>query len=298
MRLPRLDFAGARHHVMNRGARRQDVFEDDDARRLFLAVLAELPERFGVRIHGYALMPNHYHLLLESVTGDLPRAMRHLGGEFSRRLNLLHHWDGPLFRGRYHNRLVGTEAYWQHLLVYVHLNPQRAGLTETDPAAWTSHFAYLGDTQRPAWLTTEELQGQFGSRAAYLERFRAAAGGVLPDPSEFDPQRLWAPLSTGTVAIPDAREPLWAVADALEAFCAATGKTLDEVRTAPQGRRGNPANWLAAWWMSRRCGLNHGQIGTALGASHATISQRISKVEDRLETDPQIRSWVAALAKV
>ena len=84
---------------MNRGARSEPVFLDDGARALFIQVLSELPARFGVAIHGYALMPNHYHLMLESVRGDLPRAMRHLGGEFTRCLNRRHRWDGPLFRG-------------------------------------------------------------------------------------------------------------------------------------------------------------------------------------------------------
>ena len=59
MRFPRLDFASARHHVMNRGARRKPIFFDDESRALFLGVLSEFPARFVVRMHGFALMPNH-----------------------------------------------------------------------------------------------------------------------------------------------------------------------------------------------------------------------------------------------
>ena len=111
MRMPRLDFPGARHHVMNRGARREPIFLDDDDRRAMLDLLADLPERFGVRVHGYALMPNHYHRMLESVWGELSRAMRHVGGEFAQRLNRRYRWDGPVYKGRYRNRMVGTDAY-------------------------------------------------------------------------------------------------------------------------------------------------------------------------------------------
>jgi REP element-mobilizing transposase RayT len=76
----RIDFVGARDHVMNRGARRAPVFSNDEARGLFVEVLAELPEQFGVRIHGYAVMPNHFHLLLETPRANLSESMRRLFG--------------------------------------------------------------------------------------------------------------------------------------------------------------------------------------------------------------------------
>lgn len=282
---------------MNRGARRSEVFLDDEVRHLFLAVLSELPDRFGVRVHGYALMPNHYHLLLESVTAELPRAMRHLGGEFTRRLNLIHAWDGPVFRGRYRNRLVATDAYWRQLLLYVHLNPVRSNLTPTDAAAWTSHPAYLGVSSRPSWLTTDDLQALFGSMGAYLDDYTAQLHGeALPD-AEFDPSRLWVPHSTGSVAVPDLHAPLWQLGDALAAVSRVTGQPLERLIHSPVGREGNPANWLAAWWMSRHCGISHGNIGKALGATHTTVSIRIRRVEDRRRVDSQFQSWIEALQK-
>lgn len=280
---------------MNRGARREPIFVDDDSRALFLEVLAELPERFGVRVHGYALMPNHYHLLLESVTGGLARAMRHLGGEYTRRLNRMHAWDGPLFRGRYHNRLVGTDAYWRHLLVYVHLNPVRAGLPDGD--GWTSHAAYLGLAPRPPWLTTAELQDAFGGPGAYLDHSRRVADGRLKPPEDFDEKQLWAPHSTGSVAVPDLVDPTFDLADALAEVSAVTGLSLADVLAAPVGRHGNPANWLAAWWLSRGCGIPHGSIAAALGVSHTVVSKRIRRVEERRGTDGQLATWAAALGK-
>ena len=59
MRLPKLDFASARRRVMNRGVRREPIFFYDESRALFLSVLTEFSKRFGVRVHGFALMPNH-----------------------------------------------------------------------------------------------------------------------------------------------------------------------------------------------------------------------------------------------
>ena len=282
---------------MNRGARREDVFVDDDSRAVFLSVLQDLP-RFSVRLHGYALMPNHYHLLLESLTGELPRAMRHVGAEFTRRLNRIHRWDGPVFRGRYHNRLVDTETYWRHLLVYVHQNPLRAGVGPVEDPLWTSHAAYVGLVARPSWLETAELQGLFGSAAGYAEYYQSVCSGQAVLPPDFDPKGLWAPHSTGVVAVPNLAAPLWQIADGLKAVSAVTGQRLPDLMSAQRGPRGNPANWLAACWLSRHCGVDHGRIAAALAATHATVSQRIAKVELRRHSDRQLQAWIVALASV
>lgn len=294
MRLPRFDFPGARHHVMNRGARSEPVFLDDGARTLFIEVLSELPERFGVLVHGYALMPNHYHLMLESVRGDLPRAMRHLGGEFTRRLNQRHRWDGPLFRGRYHNRVVETDDYWRHLLVYLHLNPVRAGLGPKQ-SCWTSHRVYLGLEPRPAWLTTTELQDLFGSEALYREAYELSLRPGAPLPAGFDPERLWAPNSSGSVDMPGDAEPIFDLADAIADVVRVTGLAQADVLLSSRGRVANPAPWLCAWWLSRGCGIDHGRISKVMDTTHSGVTKRIRKFEDRRQKDPLLRDWAMKL---
>jgi hypothetical protein len=80
MRMPRLDFPGARHHVMNRGARCERIFLDDNDRRAMLDLLADLPERFGVRVHGYdvdGLVAGHTHVQL--VRRDGPHTFVNVG---------------------------------------------------------------------------------------------------------------------------------------------------------------------------------------------------------------------------
>ena len=92
--------------------------------------------------------------------------------------------------------------------------------------------------------------------------------------------------------------PLWQLADGLQAVCAVTGQRLQELISAQRGPRGNPANWLAACWLSRHCGVDHGRIAAALAATHATVSQRIAKVELRRHSDRQLQAWIVALASV
>ncbi len=79
----RIEFKGARYHVMNRGAARQVIFADDADRRSFIALLAETAGRFGAEIHVYCLMDNHYHLMLRTLEGNLVRIMHHINGLYT-----------------------------------------------------------------------------------------------------------------------------------------------------------------------------------------------------------------------
>ena len=69
----RIDVAGGRYYVTNRGNERRPIFRDDRDRWHFLELLAELPQRWGARVHGWVLMDNHYHLLLQTPEGNLSR---------------------------------------------------------------------------------------------------------------------------------------------------------------------------------------------------------------------------------
>lgn len=158
-RRKRIDFPGAHHHVMSRGARRQPVFLNEAHYALFLALLSELPERFSVAIHGFALMPNHFHLMIVSLFGFLSKAMAYLLSRYTMEVNKKHAWDGPLFRGRFHSLPVEREEHWMHLLPYLHYNPVRAGLVDKpNQWPWTSHRFYSGQLDPPPWLKIGTLE--------------------------------------------------------------------------------------------------------------------------------------------
>lgn len=295
MRVPRLDYPNARHHVMNRGGRHGQVFQDDDDCRIFMELLSEFPARHGVRVHGYALMPNHYHLMVESVTGQLSQAMQDLSKRYTLRHNARHGCDGPIFRGRFRNRVVGSDAYWRHLLAYLHLNFVRAGLGDLQQAEWTSHRYYSGEALRPAWLTTAELQQLYGAPANYLAYIHALASGASQPPADFNEKTLWQAESTGTVAVDQPDMSPLAMERALAEVCAATSLTIDEVLAAPRGRGGNPANWLAAWWLSRRHGFGYGRIGSVLNTPSSAVRSRIERVDARRGQHPQLTGWIERL---
>lgn len=290
MRQARIDYDGARHHVMNRGSRRAPIFFDCESRKHFVKLLAELPPRFGIRIHGYVLMPNHYHLMIES-NGELGRAMRHLGGCYTQQLNRRRGWDGPLFRGRYRNKVVETDDYWTHLLLYLHLNPSRAGL-HAAYERWSSHGAYLGCAPTPGWLTTAELLNRFSGPRGYARDFDATAAGELEVPESFDPDALWAPNETGAVPTRSSR-PV-DIQAAIEDVTLVTGLQPSDLLASRRGPRGNPARWLLAWWMSR-CRISHGDIRRRLGVDFNQVYRMIKRVERRRSEDPVLRRWTSGL---
>jgi len=158
----RIEYPGAFYHVMNRGCGGQEVFHTSKDYERLLNLLSETSQMWGIRIHAYSLLPNHYHILLETPQGNLSRAMRHIDGIYTQRYNRAHQTDGPLFRGRYKAILVDANNYLLQVVRYIHLNPVKAKL-EKDPALhpWTSHRYYLGRKKEIDGLITEDVFGRF-----------------------------------------------------------------------------------------------------------------------------------------
>ena len=92
----RIKFSGAWYHVMNRGLARQNIFHNNEHRKLFLQTLKEACEMFSLEIHSYCLMSNHYHLLIRTPEGNISRAMRHIGGVYTQRYNSITKSDGKV----------------------------------------------------------------------------------------------------------------------------------------------------------------------------------------------------------
>jgi REP element-mobilizing transposase RayT len=80
----RIERPGGRYHVTARGNERKAVYRDDTDRFHFLELLSEATERFGIRIHAYVLMDNHFHHLVETPEANLSRAIQWLNVSYRR----------------------------------------------------------------------------------------------------------------------------------------------------------------------------------------------------------------------
>jgi REP element-mobilizing transposase RayT len=162
-RKPRLQFAGAISHVTIRGNDRRDIFGDDLDRYGLLVLLARTVALRGWLCHGYCLMTNHAHFVIETPEPNLGDGMRDLVGGYARRHNERRDRTGHLFGERYRAVLVQRDTHLLELARYVVLNPVRAGLcTYPGEWPWSSFGATVGDVPCPSFLTVEWLLRQFG----------------------------------------------------------------------------------------------------------------------------------------
>lgn len=184
----RLEYAGALYHVTARGDRREDIYRDEVDRQAWLEGLAMACQRFNWVVHAYCQMTNHYHLLVETVEGNLSRGMRQLNGHYTQRFNRRHGLVGHLYQGRYKAILVQKEGYLLELSRYVVLNPVRAGLVRRpEDWPWSSYRALIGRASTPQWLDTHWLLGQFGrQRKKAIRAYRdfVTEGKGIPSPLE------------------------------------------------------------------------------------------------------------------
>jgi REP element-mobilizing transposase RayT len=159
---------------MNRGRQGEAVFMDNREYRAFVELLQEIRETWNLRIAAYCLMPNHYHLLVQTPDANISRCMRQIDGVYTQRYNRLHRCDGPLFRGRYKSILLDADTYLLQLVRYIHRNPLRAGLTDNlHGYAWSSHRGYLSRSKRWDWLHKEYVLSMLSkSKADRLTRYR------------------------------------------------------------------------------------------------------------------------------
>jgi REP element-mobilizing transposase RayT len=227
----RIERPGGRYHVTARGNERKAIFRDDSDRGHLLELLSEATERFGIRVHAYVLMDNHFHLLVETPEANLSRAMQWLNVSYSIWFNRRHDRVGHLLQGRFKSVVVEDDAGWQEVARYVHLNPvrvmalklgkreraaSRQGLVEAPGAKlvserlrvlreyrWSSYRAYAGYGPATAWLWRQPLRRLCGGRneserRAALRQYTEAAvrQGAVERPWD----RLVAGLVLGTEA--------------------------------------------------------------------------------------------------
>lgn len=167
----RITFPGAFYHVTSRGNERKAVFKNKRDRLKFLEYLETATERYHAVFHAFCLMDNHYHLLLETPSGNLSQIMRHINGAYTTYFNIKWARSGHLFQGRYKAILVEKDEYARELSRYIHLNPVRAKMVEMpEEYVWSSYNFYIGRKKAPEWLHREFILGYFGEKESVSQR--------------------------------------------------------------------------------------------------------------------------------
>ena len=305
----RVEYPDAVYHVTARGNQRKPIYREDHDRERFLETLAEMAHRFSVVIHAFCLMPNHYHLLLETPHANLSAAAGWLQTTYSLRFNRRHRRSGHLFQGRFKAHLVEEDAYAAELIKYVHLNPVRPkDKRKPIPAnrrgelrryRWSSHRWYAGIQGRPpAWVCLDWLT-YFGrtrrqAHAEYRRQIARMFGKVVRWP--------WADLRQGLVL--GGESLLAKVRDLM-----AEGEGRDEIRRrrrveAEEASRAisslveREADRRVAIWLRVHVG---GERMTKVAAQYgykdgSGVHQVVKRLEERAKSDRALSARLTALA--
>ena len=179
-RQSRLDAPGTLHHVMGRGIEGTRIFRGDIDREDFLFRLGELCREGALTVYAWALMENHFHLLLKTGRHPLPGNMRKLLTGYVINFNRRHRRYGHLFQNRYKSIVCEDDPYLLILTRYIHLNPMRAGVVHDmrvlSKYPWAGHSVLMGTVKRD-WQDRDTVLAYFGqnkkrSRLRYEEFVR------------------------------------------------------------------------------------------------------------------------------
>ena len=324
----RIEFPGAVYHVMARGNQGQKICADDADREMWLATLVQAWHRTGWRLHAWALMGNHYHLLLETPEPNLVSGMKWLQGTYTQRYNARHRQRGHLFQGRYRAVPVDAESglNFQAVSTYIHLNPARArqiriGEQKLWQYPWSSYPSYVRQPP-PPWLNTERVLGSLGlppqarrAYAAYMES-RVLELGIKAGRKELESgwkslRRGWyvgsegfrkALLSRIEEPPSDGRHPSAPrtgphdqsrAEEMLDSGLNLLGLQAEDLPRLPKGQK---EKMVLAWWLYGRTTVNRRWLAQRLTMGYETrISQAMHWVERSRE--PSIAKMKKKLAK-
>jgi REP element-mobilizing transposase RayT len=290
----RLEYPGAVYHVMARGHERSAVFRDDDHRERFLGLLGSVSKDEGWEIHGYCLMGNHYHLLVETPLGKLSRGVKAVNGRYAQWFNWRHGRKGHFWEARFRSVLVQRESHLLELDRYIVLNPVRARLVErAGDWRWSSYRATAGLEAAPEWLAVDWTLSQFArGRSAARRAFRrfVAQGSSSKEIEELE--------RSGLVGDREFRQRIQEMLEDREIpdeiplrYRRAMEIEMDQIRRAvakewrvPEGalakRRAGDEKKAAIYLAKKMIRLGGREVGAAFGVKAAQVSHVIRAIDD------------------
>ena len=173
------------HHVVTRGNNKRSIYERELDRWFFAVTVNRVAAKYDWRIVAWALMDNHYHLIIYVGQKGLAAGMCELNTAYAMWFNGQHGRVNHLFGKRYWNRRLRTDASLLNAVRYVVQNPRRAGGSRPlEGYVWTSYAATIGLAFARMRLERDELLAFFGNTPERaIESFRAFCAETPPSVS-------------------------------------------------------------------------------------------------------------------
>lgn len=313
----RIQYPGAYYHVTCRGNERRAIFRDDADRRKFLELLLRSMKIYCVVLYVYVLMPNHFHLVVRTLQGNLSEFMRHFNISYTMAFNWMHKRVGHLYQGRYKALLIDADSYLMEVSRYVHLNPVRGDRFKeaTVEKKWrylcgyreSSLHGYLEPAARHHGVDYRAVLGYFGGdtqrgRDAYARFVRKGLEEETGSPLEVGRGHgivggeefiAWVKEQVPPEEESRREQPAasrlgrgFAPEELIERYCAVTGESRDAVC---RRRRRTDERLMLMELLHRRCVITQREIGKLMGGiDYSTVSRARKELDSRMRKDQRI----------
>jgi len=301
----RIQYPGAFYHLTNRGNEKKPIFRDDIDRTRFLEILSQSVGIYQVVVHGFVMMSNHYHLLVETPLGNLAEFMRHFNITYTSHFNRRHNRPGHLFQGRYKSVLVEKDTYLAAVSRYIHLNPVKVRGFMSKPQAeqlaylagykWSSLPGFTSLTKRDDFVEYGLVLSAFGGdTGAGRKRYKAQIAEDLAQGLAVKKRIIGQSLLGGQEFVdwvknnfldnPKVREQpgagkvyrYMASEKIITRISAETGRSSDEILHGKGEIR-----QLAMDLLYRYGGMKNPEIGELMGVDYSTVSQGRKRLAEK-----------------
>ena len=301
---------------MAKGNRGECILAAPDDKSFFAQYLAGGVERYGIDLHAYCVMDNHYHLLLSDPGRSLTPFMHFLGSSYGTHMRRRRGMIGHIFSGRYKSICVQKEKYLVDLSRYIHLNPVRARMTELpEEYPWSSYRSYTGEGDPPPWLSQACILERFGRTAkAAVEAYRRFTSEGLEDPGAYPVEELKGQAilgdecfikealrgtgrdrDFGEVTARRIYESPMGLPELLRAVCRHCGVDADS-GVEEMGGKGTEVIEIFIWLAKEKTTALNRDIAALTGhGSPSSIPHRLRRIKMRLKEDRSLRvEWKQA----
>lgn len=303
----RINYPGAFYHVTSRGNERKDVYKSKRDREKFFEYLDSATQRYDAVIHAFCLMTNHYHLLIETPSGNLPQIMRHINGAYTTYFNLKRARSGHLLQGRYKAILVEIDEYAKELSRYIHLNPVRAKMVKTpEEYEWSSYQFYIGKKKPPEWLYRNFILGYFGNKVSIAQKDYRKFVNILVNEKYGSPldEIVGSTLlgSPGFITfIKDkylsGKKPDKNLPALRKLFKKISMQDIFAEVESVLGKQPALARNVKMFLCQRYAGKKLNEIGTVFGIGESGVSQASRRVNDKIRKDKKLKRKIAKLER-
>lgn len=148
------------YHIVSRGNNQKRIFRGSRDYKKFLNVLEETKKKYPFYLYSYNLLPNHYHLEIETQETPISKIMHQINNTYTKYFRRRHQGSGHLFQERFFSALIDRDLYFWTLARYIDLNAVEAGLIKKpEDYPWSSYRIYC----------QKDYQGKLVDRERFLE---------------------------------------------------------------------------------------------------------------------------------